>query len=236
MDILNKIKTKKGLILFLFIVIEFCLWIPILLFSVEPFYTSYKFVSCCLKMAAVVLFPVVSLLLKQNEIFVGALLATIGADTFLSYLSKVQPKGSTFNATIYGMAFFLAVQIIFAIYFYVTSKNKKQQLYIVLARAILMVVFGCLAMLMPRQEAKVYIMAVYIPNIVLNIVCAGLKKNYLMMAAFIVYTVSDLFVGLGNIGVSLPFSFSWLLYIPANIMLIMSEDTGSYFFNCKKEK
>lgn len=234
MNILRKLRTKDGLIIFLFLVVEFCLWIPILIFSVEPFYTPYKYTSCCLKMAVVVLFPIVAFLLKKNEIFIGALLATVGADTFLSYISKV--LDTPYEAEIPGLAFFLLVQIIFAIYFYVTSQNKKQQLYITIARIVFMVIFGCLAMLMPRQEPQVYIMAVYIPNIVLNIVCAGFKKNYFMMVAFIVYAISDLFVGLGNIGVKIPFTFSWLLYVPANVMLVMSEDTCSYFFNCKKEK
>ena len=70
MNILRKLRTKDGLIIFLFLVVEFCLWIPILIFSVEPFYTPYKYTSCCLKMAVVVLFPIVAFLLKKNEIFI----------------------------------------------------------------------------------------------------------------------------------------------------------------------
>lgn len=228
MNILNKIKTKDGLIISSFILIEFCLWIPILIFSIKPYYPSYEHIACCLKISSIVILPVVAFILKKNEIFIGALLATIGADVFLSYIRQHNPS---FDAQMVGLVFFLLVQIIFAIYFYVISKNKKRQLYITIARVVFMIIFACLALLLPKHGPKHFIMAIYAPNIILNAVCAGLEKKYFMMAGIIVYAISDLFVALGNLSINLPFSFSWLLYLPANVMLIISEDTGSYFIN-----
>lgn len=236
MNISNKLKTKEGIIFASFLLIEFCLWIPILILSVEPFYTPNIQVSCCLKIAAVVILPIVAFLLKKNEIFIAALLATIGADMFLSYLRLLNKD---LNSKVPGYAFFLAVQIILAIYLYVVSKNKKPQLIATIVRVALMIILPLLAkFVLKSNDPAIYIMAVYIANIILNIICAGLNKNYLMMAGIIVYLISDVFVGLPVLvkSVSFPFSFSWLLYLPANVILIFSENTGSYFFSCKEKK
>lgn len=232
----NKLQTKEGKIIALFVLVEFCLWIPILVLSVEPFYTPNILVSCWLKIIAIVLLPISAFLLKKNEIFVAGLIATIGADTFLSYLRLLNKN---LNSKVPGYAFFLAVQIILAIYLYVISKNKKQQLIATAVRVVLMIILPILAkFVLKSNDPAIYIMAVYIANIVLNIICAGLNKNYLMMVGFIVYLISDVFVGLPVLvkSVSFPFSFSWLLYLPANVILIFSEKTGSYFFPVAKNE
>lgn len=219
----KEIKSPKGVITGLYLLIQLAFFLIFCFFG--RFVSSYA--VRCLYISSIVLNAVMAIYLRRNEVFLLALFATIGADTCFSYLLPAE-----FNL---GISFFLITQIIYAVYFYLVSQNKKAQLIILAIRIFLMILLPIICLFVFKDKANylVYMASLYAANLLLNVISAFLIHNYPLAIGFILFTACDVFVMLTSpvIGVVVHFNWAWFFYTPSQVLLVLSEKTGSYFLN-----
>ena len=234
---------KSRLIESIYISIEFILYLLIVFIPLPNFAVR------CLMITSIVINAATAIALRKHEIFIFALLMTIGADTCLSYLSPQNFEG--------GITFFVITQLVYAVYFAVFDENKKREYIIIAFRAFFMVLLSIVAFIVlkdtPNYDSMAYVICfvmLYVPNLVCNLITAFLLNNKLMGIGFTLFLLCDTFIGLNVIFTSImplasnhPFlkflnliNWPWLFYVPSQVLIVISEKHGSHFLLAKKSK
>lgn len=170
---------------------------------------------------------------RQNALVIAALSCTLGADYFLVVMSP-QEK-------LYGMIFFLAAQLLYAIKLNLSTLNNK----ILLARVIITVISIALVfiVLKDKADALAVISIAYYANLLVNIIEAFTQfgKNKLLAIGFVFFILCDTVIGLQTAADSylpigegsllhkiifMDFFLSWFFYLPSQVLIALSTKKG----------
>jgi len=144
---------------------------------------SSEMVSSVLNFISVPLILLLSFFRKNDYLFILAEFFTIFADMCMM-LKLNRPV---------GFAFFLIVQLIFALYFYIRDANKRRKLIIMIIRPILMALTMLIIYLVPKLKFNpiTVLGALYLENLFINLACAIIAKDKILIIGFAVYALSD---------------------------------------------
>lgn len=168
---------------------------------------------------------------------VAGLACTLGADFCLVVCSPIQQ--------LWGMVFFLAAQILYAVKLH-SMQQQKRYLYL---RLLLIAVIEVIAIVVLREklDALAVVSVCYYANLFINIVTSLSlwKKSPLLPFGFIAFILCDTVIGLQvAAGGYLPipegsalhsflfmdFNLSWFFYLPSQVLIALSvlpkEDNG----------
>ncbi len=191
--------------------------------------TGELLAACCFSAIAVCFLFALLHVRKDNALKVAALGCTLVADFFLVVCSPAQQ--------LWGMVFFLAAQIFYAIWLHLSSRKK---LFLVL-RGLLIVAIEVVAALVlgGKLDALVIVSVCYYANLIVSIIEAfsTFKSNRLFAIGLVLFILCDTVVGLqAAAGVYLPiaessalhkilfmdFFLSWFFYLPSQVLIALS--------------
>lgn len=166
---------------------------------------------------------------KDNALKVAALACTLGADYCLVVCSPVQQ--------LWGMVFFLATQIFYAIWLHLSSRKK----WVLILRTLLIAAIEIVAALVlgNKLDLLVVVSVCYYANLIVNIIEAFtiFKRAPLFAIGLALFILCDTVVGLqAAAGVYLPiaegsllhrilfmdFFLSWFFYLPSQVLIALS--------------
>lgn len=153
---------------------------------------SSETVSTVMNFILIPLLFLLSFFRKNDYLFILAELFTILADMFL----MLDAAGKGISRDI-GFTFFFVVQTVYAVYFYIRDENKKRQLIINIIRPILMFILFLVVFfgIKDKIKYKTFMGAFYIINLLMNLVCAIILKDKILIFSFGIFIVSDIFIG-----------------------------------------
>ncbi|MCQ3035559.1 MAG: lysoplasmalogenase [Bacilli bacterium] len=231
-----KNKTNK-IISIIFIALELCLYIMILFL---PKYIPYKYPAY---ISILLAFAFSLFQIKNKDMFfeIVALCFTLVSDTFLV---MVEPQNKLF-----GMIFFLVVQIAHMLYIH-NYLTKKEQIISLSIRLGLMVIssVACVLVLKKNTDAVSILSMLYITNLVINIVFSFYKSKKLLLFAIglVLFILCDINVGMSvlidnYISVSSDsliyqifhpnFNVIWMFYVPSQTLITLNVLFSKPLFN-----
>jgi len=186
--------------------------------------------------AFIPLLLVFSFLRKNDYVYMLAEFFTIIADMFLILQIKI---GNVSVMTL-GMPFYIIVQLLYATYFYFRDENKKRQLILIITRAVLSIIGAVVMVVAKKTDPKFILGAIYYVNILINIACAAITKDPILIVGFAIFAISDAFIGLSlfvkstsSLGKFLAsFNFVYFFYIISQTILVFNNHRNNYI--CKK--
>lgn len=219
-------RLNKKIILSVFLLSELVLYILILT-------TGGSFLSfCCYTSIVICFLYALTNFSRRNALVIAALACTLGADFCLVVMSP-QEK-------LYGMIFFLAVQLIYAIKLNRETRSCK----LLLARVILTLtaITAVLIVLKERSDALAVISLAYYVNLAVNIIesFTQFKKNMLFSIGLVFFLLCDTVIGLQTAaGAYMPiaensvlykiifmdFFLSWFFYLPSQVLIALSTNS-----------
>lgn len=166
---------------------------------------------------------------KDNALKVAALACTVAADFFLVICTPIQQ--------LWGMVFFLAAQIFYAIWLHLSSRKKL----FLLIRVLLIIAIEVIAALIlgSKLDALVIVSVCYYANLIISIIEAFslFKGNRLFAIGLVLFVLCDTVVGLqvaadaylpiaeGTLLHSILFSgfnLAWFFYLPSQVLIALS--------------
>ena len=167
---------------------------------------------------------------KENYLITVALAFTVAADFFLVVCVPIQQ--------LWGMVFFLAVQIFYAVSLHLSSRNK----IFVFIRILLVLVIEIAAIIVlgDKLNALVVISVCYYANLFMNIMISfrQFSQNRLFPIALVLFILCDTVIGLQvAAGGFLPiaegswlhhfivpaFNLPWLFYLPSQVLISLTQ-------------
>lgn len=231
-----KNKTNR-IISITFIALELCLYIMILFLSKYIPYKYPAYISILLAFG----FSLFQIKNKDMLFEIVALCFTLVSDTFLV---MVEPQNKLF-----GMIFFLVVQLAHMLYIH-NYLNKKEQIISLSIRGGLMLItsISCVLVLKRNTDAASILSMLYITNIVINIVFAFYKSKRLLMfgIALVLFFLCDINVGMSvlidnYIAISSDsfiyqmfhpnFNVIWMFYVPSQTLIALNVLFSRALFN-----
>ena len=196
--------------IWIFLAVEIALYLSILLAGFGRF-------------PAIVLCFLFALLQKPKSLITAALFFTVLADLCLVVFEPVQ--------RLWGMVFFSAVQLLYAVYLH----RGRVLLYIRLG-LILTAQIVTVLVLGKNTDTLALVSLFYYANLIMNIVCAfaRFRENKWMTVALTLFLLCDTVIGLQVMGtLYLPiaegsllhlflnpgFDLAWLFYLPSQVLL-----------------
>lgn len=164
---------------------------------------------------------------KNDYLFILAEIVTIIADIFLILLKKVD----------IGFPIYLVVQLIYGTYFYFRDPNKYRRITVAIIRPYLMAiaVLAAYVLLQNKFSLKMAFGVMYFVNILVNVLYAIILKDPLLIVGFIIFAVSDLFIGLSMIVTKGPvidllnkFNLVYFLYLISQLVLVFNKRNNNY--------
>ncbi len=160
---------------------------------------------------------------EGNRLVIGGLLCTVGADACLVLCSPIQ--------RLWGMIFFLGAQALYAV-----SLHRDRPRWWLVLRLALTVAAAALTVgiLREKTDALAVISVCYYGNLLLNLVCALVGRQWLPTVAFVLFLLCDTVIGLQvAAGAYLPIAegswmyaeifcgcnLAWAFYLPSQVLL-----------------
>lgn len=220
-------KTKKLILILLFVVVELFLYLQILFFhSAQQNIICYTSIALCFGF---------SLILFQKKIDVVlvelGLLFTLIADTFLVLLNSMYLE--------IAMVSFVIVQLIYFVRIILTSP-KKLNIFNVILRLFLFMSLLIVALLTSTNNVSflIIISLFYFANLFCNVIFSFFTKPKNLIFAFglMLFMFCDFFVGLPfvvqffNLSASsflyqlnnIHFNLIWAFYLPSQVLIVLS--------------
>ena len=213
-----------------FVAIELCLYAIILFFDVK-----HLEIFCYLTIVLAFIFSTFYLQEgKYNFICMIAFIFTLISDFFLVVNGKAEYKGI-------AMTSFLIVQLMYAIYIYLTIENKKNLVIGLSLRLTLMTVLLILTFVVLKSGSDylAVVSIIYFANLICNIIdcIINIKKLHLLLIALVLFMLCDVITGLSvadglyfNIPATsiiakiiyVPFNLIWLFYVPSQVLIALN--------------
>lgn len=170
---------------------------------------------------AIVLCFLFALLQKPKSLITAALFFTVLADLCLVVFDPVQ--------RLWGMVFFSAVQILYAIYLHRGRVLLSIRLILIVAAEMITIL-----VLRKDTDALALVSLFYYANLIMNLICAFMANHKRMGIAFILFLLCDTVIGLQVMGalylpiaegsllhaiLSPGFDLAWFFYLPSQVLL-----------------
>lgn len=173
---------------------------------------------------------------KFALLVVIALFFTVVSDTFLVLLNKYL----CVTTQSLGMSSFLLVQVAYFFAIWILTKDKRELWANIITRSALFIVLEVVGIIILRSSFNylTFISLLYFANLLTNIVFAffHVKEKPFLAIGLLLFIGCDLFIGLqalcDMLGISsssvfyqivyYPFNFSWLFYLPSQVLLACS--------------
>ncbi len=216
-------QINKKIIMTVFLLIEIVLYILILT-------TGGRFLAfCCYTSIVICFIYALTNFSRRNALVIAALACTLGADFCLVVMSS-QEK-------LFGMIFFLAVQLIYAVKLNrETRSNKLLFVRVILTLSAIAAVF---IVLKEKADALSMISIAYYANLAVNIIesFTQFKKNKLFAIGLVLFLLCDTVIGLQTAAgayltisensllykmIFMDFLLSWFFYLPSQVLISMS--------------
>ena len=163
-----------------------------------------------------------------------AFIFTLISDFFLVVNGKPEYKGI-------AMTSFLIVQIMYAIYIYLTIDNKKKLAIGLLIRSSLtaIMVISTFVVLKSSADYLAVVSIVYFVNLFCNILdcIINIKKMHMLLVALVLFMLCDVVTGLSVADglyftipdtsviskiIYLPFNLIWFFYVPSQVLIALN--------------
>ena len=171
---------------------------------------------------------------KYNFICMIAFIFTLISDFFLVVNGKAEYKSI-------AMTSFLIVQVMYAIYIYLTIENKKRLIIGLSLRMVLMVavIIASFLVLKNNCDYLAVVSIVYFVNLFCNIIdcLINIKKMHMLLVALVLFMLCDVVTGL-SVGdglyftipatsiiskiIYLPFNLIWFFYVPSQVLIALN--------------
>ncbi len=218
-----KQNKKKITLLSVFLLTELVLYILVLT-------TGGSFLAfCCYTSVVICFLYALTNFSRRNALVIAALFCTVGADFCLVVMSP-QEK-------LYGMIFFLAVQLIYAVKLNRETRSNK----LLLARVLLTLsaIIAVFIVLKEKVDALAVISIAYYANLAVNIIesFTQFKKNKLFAIGLVFFLLCDTVIGLQTAAdayltiaensllykiIFMDFFLSWFFYLPSQVLIALS--------------
>lgn len=215
-----------------FVLIESIIYIIIQIydfaFNENLIYVKYAGILTCLAFAAAGIY----FYGKDGILITVALVFTAISDLFILIMIEF----------VAGISTFIVVQLIHFVRIYLIN-GKKPWISLGVRLGVVAVGFALFGGLGMLNSPIVVLSCIYFPQLIINTVESGLlikidKSYILLFVGLVLFTFCDIFVGLynaGTLGLNMPANlldlarkFIWTVYLPAQVLIVLSEKKTEY--------